>query len=287
VNHLDHALRYADQGMHVFFLGATKRPVANCPACQGDDSSHNRETCDCLTCHGFYAASVDPDRIRAMHNATPGGLLAIRTGAPSQVVVIDIDPGNGGDLLHLIGTHDVPRTAYVNTGSGGHHLYYRHPGTHLPNSAGRLGAGIDVRGDGGYVVAPPSLHPRTRRPYQWGNRMPAQEMPDTLVKACLPPPAPAPTFNSAPTATNRAGGITHPDRLLAAHLASVERAAPGTRRATLYGASRGVARMVAAGAIRIDDAVQALTDAGRHAQQTTRDTRRAIEDGFRAEGVRA
>jgi hypothetical protein len=50
---------------------------------------------DCLTCHGFYAATTKPDRITAMHAAIPGGLLAIRTGQASRTAVIDIDPRNG------------------------------------------------------------------------------------------------------------------------------------------------------------------------------------------------
>jgi hypothetical protein len=283
---LTEAYRLAEQGRHVFFLGRTKRPVGNCPACRDADDSHDRESCICLQCHGFYAATVDPDRIRAMHDATPGGLLAMRTGAPSGVVVVDVDPGNGGNVLDLIARHDVPRTACVRTGSGGHHIYYRHPGVGVPNSAGRLALGVDVRGDGGYVVLPPSVHPRTGRPYVWVRREPVEEMPFALVTACLPPPAaPMPTGTRS-TSTAAADGIAHPDRLLAAHLGAVERAAPGARRVTLYGAARGVARMVAAGAVRVDDAVAVLTDAGSRAQQTARDTRRAIEGGFRAEGIR-
>ncbi|MFJ5664966.1 hypothetical protein ACIQAR_04595 [Micromonospora chalcea] len=64
-------------------------------------------------------------------------------------------------------------------------------------------------------------------------------------------------------------------------------AAEGTRRTTLYGAARGVARMVAAGALDPADAITALTDAGRRAQQTDRDIRAAIRGGFQDEGVTA
>lgn len=283
---LDEAYRLADEGRRVFFLGRSKRPVANCPACRDADDTHDREACACLQCHGLYAATTDRDRIRAMHDATPGGLLAQRTGRPSDRVVIDVDPGNGGNVLDLIRQHDVPRTACKLSGSGGHHLEYRHPGVHLPNSAGRLGQGIDVRGDGGYVVVPPSIHPRTGRPYLWLRRGPLEEMPGALVEACQPQPAPpVPAFNG-PTSTTAADGIRYPDRLLDSLLSAVDRATPGTRRVVLYGSARGVARMVAAGAITSDDAVAALTDAGRRAQQTERDIKRAIEDGFRAEGVR-
>jgi hypothetical protein len=281
---LTEALRLADDGWHVFMLGRTKRPVANCPDCRDVGDSHDREACGHLLCHGFYAATSDPERIRAIIRATPGGMLAIRTGALSGVVVVDIDPQNGGDVLPLIERGLTPPTAYVPTGGGGLHLYYGHPGTPVPNSAGRLGLGIDVRGDGGYAVAPPSIHPKTGRPYVWARRRPIEEMPSPLVKACMPPPAPEPGSYSASTTT--AEGISRPDRLLEANLNRVRTAVPGTRRSTLYGVARGVARMVTAGVIGLGDAYDVLMAEGRAAEQTERDTRRAIEGGFRAEGVR-
>ena len=76
--------------------------------------------------------------------------------------MLDIDTKSGGaesldDLEMLNGR--LPHTIEVITGSGGRHVYFKHPGIDLRNSAGRVGAGLDIRGDGGYVVAPPSLHP--------------------------------------------------------------------------------------------------------------------------------
>lgn len=278
------ALRYADEGWSVFMLGRTKRPVANCAACREADAEHDSEACPCLTCHGFYSATRDPDRIRAMVRATPGGMLAGRTGAPSGVVAVDIDPRHGGQVNREL----MPRTAYVRTGSNppGLHLDYRHPGVCVPNSVGRLGPGVDVRGDGGYVVLPPSVHPRTGRPYEWVRRVPVEEMPPALVGACMPPAPPVvATTGTRATSARAAGGISFPDRLLAANLDAVRLAAPGTRRVRLFGAARGVARMVAAGAISVGDAWAVLTEAGLAAEQSERDTRRAIEGGFRAEGV--
>jgi hypothetical protein len=54
----------------------------------------------------------------------------------------------------------------VITGGGGLHLYFRHPGFEIRNSAGALGPGLDLRGDGGYIIAPPSLHASGNR-YVW------------------------------------------------------------------------------------------------------------------------
>ncbi|MFI6819778.1 bifunctional DNA primase/polymerase [Micromonospora sp. NPDC050187] len=288
------ALDYAARGWPVFMLARSKRPVANCAPCTDAGPDHDRNACPCLTCHGFYAATTDPDRIAAIVNAVPTGQLALRTGAASDTVVVDVDPAHGGrDTMNdLIGRGWLPPTAYVATGSGGLHLYYQHPDDPVPCSQGKpgqgLGPGIDVKADGGYVVLPPSVHPRTGRPYRWAPGRNMEEMPPALVTACRPaPPAPLPVTPHAPISTRAAGGISFPDRLLAAHLQAVADAPEGSRRTTLYGAVRGVARMVAADAISRDDAIAALTTAGRAAEQTDRDIRAAIRGGFRAEGLAA
>ncbi|GAA3293122.1 bifunctional DNA primase/polymerase [Dactylosporangium vinaceum] len=279
---LRNALDYAGRGWPVFLLGRTKRPMANCDACRDAGPDHDRDACPCLFCHGLYAATTDPERIAAMVAAQPTGLLAIRTGAVAGLVVVDIDPGHGGALDPAL----MPQTACVVTGSGGWHLYYRHPGTPVLNSQGRLGEGIDVRGDGGYVVAPPSIHPRTRRPYRWAGGRPVVEMPPALITACRPAPA-ATTTTPRVTSSTPAGGISSPDALLRSLLDTVRHAPKGRRRSTLYGCARGVARMVAADAISLRDAMNALYDAGMGAGQTDRETRAAIAGGFRDEGVAA
>lgn len=277
------ALHYAEQGIPTFLLGNSKRPVRNCDRCRDAGDQHDREACDCLLCHAAYAATTDPDRIRAMAAAVPAGLLAIRTGAASGRVVIDIDFRNNGSLDRALMT----RTATVDT-TRGLHLHYQHTGPDIPNSASRIAPGVDVRGTGGYAIVPPSIHPRTRRPYQWVGGHPLSEMPGALVKACLPPePAVAETTTTRTTTTKAGAGITKASALLAAHLDAVARAPEGRRRATLYGAARGVGRMVVAGAVSRQDAVQVLTDAGRAAGQTAREIRAAIAGGFKDEGVTA
>jgi hypothetical protein len=113
-------------------------------------------------------------------------------------------------------------------------------------------------------------------------------MPPALIAACLPnPPALSATPQTAPTTTRPGGGISHPDKLLSAHLDAVRHAPKGSRRTTLYGAARGVARMVAAGAIDQAAAVAALTYVGHQAAQSDREIRAAINGGFRDEGIAA
>ena len=63
--------------------------------------------------------------------------------------------------------------ARTRTGGGGIHVFFRYPGsTEIRNSAGLLGPGLDVRGEGGYIVVPPS---RTQGPYEWVDRSPLAE----------------------------------------------------------------------------------------------------------------
>jgi Bifunctional DNA primase/polymerase, N-terminal len=164
------ALDLAAQGVAVFVLGRSKRPVANCRPCaaalaQVGAAGHDRAACGCLTCHGFYAATTDPDRILAMLAAIRNGMLAIRTGAVSGLVVADIDPRHGGQLDPTLMTP----TATVASGGadGGWHLHYAHPGGYVPSRELPGHPGVDIKGDGGYTVVPPSLHPDTGIPYQW------------------------------------------------------------------------------------------------------------------------
>ncbi len=87
---------------------------------------------------------------------------------------------------------------------GGRHLFFLHPGGTVKNSAGRLGPGLDVRGDGGYIVAPPSIHP-SGRPYIWlpgraPNETPLAAAPAWLLHRIREPVGskPAPRGNGNP-----------------------------------------------------------------------------------------
>ena len=98
----------------------------------------------------------------------PDANIGIVTGEISNLIVLDVDPKHGGDdslaqLEYRFGK--LPATVEARTGGGGRHLYFTHPGGFVPNRAG-LRQGIDLRGDGGYIVAPPSLHPSGQH-YAW------------------------------------------------------------------------------------------------------------------------
>jgi hypothetical protein len=110
--------------------------------------------------------------------------VGIATGAISGIVVLDIDPRHGGDdaLDDLQGKHGkLPDTVEALTGGGGRHIIMRHPGGRVQNSAGALGRGLDIRGDGGYIIAPPSLHV-SGRSYEWEGA----SRPDEVEIATMP-----------------------------------------------------------------------------------------------------
>lgn len=113
-----------------------------------------------LTEHGLKDASTDTSVIRGWWKEWPHANIGILTGTQSGCFVLDVDGETGEQSLRALeATHGLlSPTVEIITGRG-RHLYFRHPETGaIRNSAGKLGDGLDVRGSGGYVVAPPSVH---------------------------------------------------------------------------------------------------------------------------------
>ena len=129
-----------------------------------------------LTRNGHWDATTDPRAIGRWWGRWPPANVGVSTGKKSGIVVLDVDPDAGGSeslaKLERAGG-PVPMTARARTGGGGIHVFFRNPGwTEIRNSARLLGPGLDVRGEGGYVVVPPS---RTQSSYQWVDRSPLAE----------------------------------------------------------------------------------------------------------------
>jgi len=153
---LDAALEYARLGWQVFPC----HPTGHHPLDGAKDADGRG---------GFHLATTDEDRIRTWWTRWPDAAIALRTGEASGVFVIDVDPRHGGDysMDHLETEHGpLPETVESQTGGGGRHLFYRWPGRAVPCSTGTVAPGIDVKGDGGYVILPPSAH-ASGRSYCW------------------------------------------------------------------------------------------------------------------------
>jgi bifunctional DNA primase/polymerase-like protein len=116
---------------------------------------------------GCLDAATDPALIDHWWRQDPKFNIAIATGMRSHIFVLDIDGADAeAELRKLEGQNgELPPTVEAITARGWH-LYFEYPAQPVRNSAGRIAAGIDVRGEGGYVLAPPSLHPSGRR-YCW------------------------------------------------------------------------------------------------------------------------
>jgi hypothetical protein len=116
----------------------------------------------------FQQRIAGADEIDRWFRHWPEANVGIVTGRVSGVVVVDVDLRHGGpdSVTAAEAAHGpLPRTVEAATGGGGRHLYYAHPGGTVANRVA-IRPGIDVRGDGGCVVAPPSLHSSGRR-YTW------------------------------------------------------------------------------------------------------------------------
>ena len=111
-----------------------------------------------LTPAGHKDATSVPAHIAMWWEAYPNALIGMPTGAASGYVVVDLDGGEKGEQSFAKLGHINQETVQVRTQSGGRHLWYRHSeDKHIPCDIGKkLGQYIDVKGDGGYVLIPPS-----------------------------------------------------------------------------------------------------------------------------------
>lgn len=120
-----------------------------------------------LSPNGFKNATIDPHIIGIWGTNWSDANVGIPTGTTSGFDVLDIDPRHGGDesLKELIRSNGpLPETVEALTGGGGRHLLFKHE-EGIRNSAGQL-PGLDIRGDGGYIAAPPSIHENGQK-YAW------------------------------------------------------------------------------------------------------------------------
>ena len=145
-----------------------------------------------LTPHGCKDAKKSVGAIKAWWTKWPDASIGIATGSISNLVVIDedLDEDKGLNGYEEVRAWEkvngaFPATVQCITGRGGYHLYYRYDGIDIKNRTGILD-GVDVRGEGGYVIAPPSMHPNGTE-YQWEDapdEVPIAEV-DTTIKRFL------------------------------------------------------------------------------------------------------
>jgi hypothetical protein len=270
------ALSYARAGIPVLPLHTPTGAGCSCHGSPCDRPGKHPRWHPELIPAGLQNASTDPELIRRWWRRWPRANIGLRTGMTVDVCDVDGDQGLRA-LLDLLDDHgfDGPR---VRTGSGGWHLYLAATGA---GNRVRLLPGVDWRGAGGYVVAPPSLHASGRR-YEWARSPDWSRTLDAAVPPCPPqlwallfPPPPPP-----------AAPIRHPDRYGAVALANeahrVAAAAVGERNNTLYRAARRLGGLLATGGIHERDITETLADAAAQARLGRAEIDRTIRSGLKA-----
>ena len=288
---LHHALDYMARGWPVApIYGPDPTRSTGC-SCPGPECSAPAK--HPTTRRGILDASTEERLARIWWERHPGRGIALATGEPSGVWVLDLDGEEGvASFLALQEEHGrIPPTPTSRTGGGGWHGLFRMPeGRDVRNSARRVGPGIDVRGTGGYVVLPPSGHVSGRR-YEWV----AGRSPDDLQVAHAPIwllDLVAPVRTELPPARHEAPIHAGTPRRLAYVRAAIEseclelaRTGEGARNNRLNEAAFSLARFVATGEADPERLAYALTCAARHAGLPEHEIERTIASAFRAREV--
>ncbi len=258
------ALDYAMRGLPVFPCGRDKKP---------------------LIAGGFKNATMDEVQIRNWWTAHPTASIGSPTGPHGNGhVVVDVDlpegPASLAELESELGP--LPTTKEQKTGGGGRQLFYACPVGHVvKNSAGKIGKNLDVRGEGGYVILPPSGHPSGGR-YQWINEGIAAQLPEAWVErmAYVEPKPVAQVPASAP----KADGLPTPygQRALEAEMGRVLVAPVGARNDALNVAGFALAQLVAGGEIPESIAWDSLTRAAIGSGLDAGETKKTLQSAFQA-----
>jgi putative DNA primase/helicase len=135
------------------------------------------------TIHGLLDATTDVQRIMNFWRNHPEHNIGIRCGIESEIFVLDVDGEGGYESLRELELQrgELPKTLSVVTPSGGQHFYFRHPGVEIRNTTAFPAFGLDIRGDGGYVLGPPSIGPNCK-PYEVDERIAVAIPPVWLVQ---------------------------------------------------------------------------------------------------------
>lgn len=182
INNLTYAINYAKRGLRVMPVYY----VLSDGACSCGNRSCRSVGKHPLTAHGSKDATTDIPTLVGWWTSTPTANVALATGRDAGFVVIDVDPRNGGEETfenEFFPTGDGGvdyDTVAAFTGGGGRHFLFRYE----PGLRGKLGPGVDVKSDGGYILVEPSNHV-SGDPYTWEDgRSPLDAEP---VLAELPP----------------------------------------------------------------------------------------------------
>ena len=235
-----------------------------------------------LTPNGFKGATRFPRIIERWWSDWADAAVGLPTGEKTGFFALDIDnkPGgaNGFDwLTEMEAEHGpLPDTARVTSPNGGMHVYFKYVvGT---RNRGALGAGVDIRSEGGYVIAADSVM-ADGRSYRWvGDTREIADAPAWLLDLLLPKSAPTHTQYSASSATNNA----YVDAAVDRELADLAGAPMGSRNNALNDAAFSIGTIVGAGALGEAEARALLQDVARGWGRDWSRCCKTIENGLKA-----
>jgi hypothetical protein len=239
---LPDVLRYAARGWQVFPV----KPRAKEPA----------------TGRGFYDATTNPATLRRWFRNYPHN-VGIRTGTISGIAVLDIDGDSGAaNLRDLEAKHGpLPVTLMSITGKG-NHRWFAITGP-VPSSNGRIAPHIDIKADGGYIVAPPSVHP-SGKVYAWADAaIPLAPAPEWLLSLSRKPKPPPISERACALIRRPPTGEPGPYGRAALHreIDVLATTAPGSRNHALNRAAFCLFQLVAGGELDRDQVLNLLIDA--------------------------
>ena len=252
------ARAYADKGWAVFPV----KPGEKVPA----------------TAHGCLDASSDPAKVDAWWGRDENFNIGVACGQPSGIFAVDLDGPEGLEAwTQLEGRHGLVRALWAATPSGGFHGVFALPPGTLGNTAKKLGDGIDTRGDGGYIVVSPSVHPNGGR-YRWLDKIRPPAVPGWLLR--LLRPMPKQTSAKPWTADRDATGYV--DKAIEGECATVASCGEGTRNHTLNAAAFNLGTLVGAGLTDEATVRERLSEAARACGLADREIVQTLGSGLKA-----
>lgn len=211
-----------------------------------------------LVANGFKAATTDIDTVEKWWKEFPSAMVGLPTGDVTDIFVLDIDErddySGSQTLAELEQTHGkLPETYTVFTPSGGKHMYFKNVND-LKSSVSIVGKGLDIRANGGYVIAAGSFT-SSGTDYQFVNQKPVTEAPDWLVRLAKKETK-APTKVACVPSQDR-----YADKAFRDAIGTVMTAPEGQRNHTLNQEAYGIFGLVKAGRLNENMVRQMLTNA--------------------------
>jgi len=224
MTNLEAAIKYAEKGWPVFPCSVSKQPLMS------------KE----MGGNGVLDATTDTEQITKWWTEHPYASIGMATGPGSGLWVLDIDQPNGPENLQNIERKYgvLPETLTQKTGGGGLQYFFTWNGHEIRNSSSKVSKNIDIRGNGGYVILPPSSHP-SKNKYQWITKTPPTKAPDWITDIAVN----ANSKTANPTHTDNVSAYNQ--KALAGEITRLATATEGERNDTLNGAAHALGQLIA------------------------------------------